>query len=74
MKSVCIIDYGMGNIKSLSNAIKKIGYKTYFFSKDSEIKTKLAIIPGVGAFNSAMKMIKKKKIDKKIKEFLKKKK
>lgn len=73
MKSVCIIDYGMGNIKSLSNAIKKIGYKTYFFSKDSEIKTKLAIIPGVGAFNSAMKMIKKKKIDKKIKEFLKKK-
>ena len=73
MKSVCIIDYGMGNIKSLNNAIKKIGYKTYFFSEDSEIKTKFAIIPGVGAFNSAIKTIKKKNIDKKIKNFLKKK-
>lgn len=73
MKSVCIIDYGMGNIKSLNNAIKKIGHKTYFFSENSEIKTKFAIIPGVGAFNSAMNIIKKNNIDKKIKNFLSKK-
>jgi len=71
MKSVCIIDYGMGNIKSLSNAIKKIGHKPYLFSQETKIKTKFAIIPGVGAFNSAIQIIKKKKIDKKIIKFLK---
>jgi glutamine amidotransferase len=71
MKSVCIIDYGMGNIKSLSNAIKKTGHKSYLFSQEKKIKTKFAIIPGVGAFNSAMQIIKKKKIDKEIKKFLK---
>lgn len=71
MKSVCIIDYGMGNIKSLSNAIKKIGHKPYLFSEQNKIKARFAIIPGVGAFNSAIRIIKKKNIDKKIKEFLK---
>jgi glutamine amidotransferase len=71
MKSVCIIDYGMGNIRSLSNAIKKIGHKPYLFSQETKIKTKFAIIPGVGAFNSAIQIIKKKKIDKKIIKFLK---
>ena len=71
MKSICIIDYGMGNIKSLSNAIKKIGHKSYLFSEENKIKTKFAIIPGVGAFNSAIQIIKEKKIDKKIQKFLK---
>jgi glutamine amidotransferase len=54
MKSICIIDYGMGNIKSLTNAIKKIGYRPRLLSEEDEINTNFAIIPGVGAFNSAM--------------------
>jgi glutamine amidotransferase len=70
MKSICIIDYGMGNIKSLTNAIKKIGYRPRLLSEEDEINTNFAIIPGVGAFNSAMKIIKQKNIDKKIKNFL----
>jgi glutamine amidotransferase len=61
----------MGNIKSLSNAIKKIGHKSYLFSEETKIKTKFAIIPGVGAFNSAIQIIKIKKIDKKIQKILK---
>jgi len=71
MKPVCIIDYGMGNIKSLNNAIKKIGHKPYLFSQEKKIKTKFAIMPGVGAFNSAMQIIKKRGVDEEIKKFLK---
>jgi glutamine amidotransferase len=71
MKSVCIIDYGMGNIKSLSNAIKKIGHKPFLFSEEKKIKTEFAIIPGVGAFNTAMQIIKKKKINEEMNKFLK---
>jgi glutamine amidotransferase len=70
MKSVCIIDYGMGNIRSLNNAIQKIGHKSHLFSEKNKINDQLAIIPGVGAFNSAIQLIKKKKLDKKILDFL----
>ena len=70
MKKICILDYGMGNIRSLENSIKKVGYKVIFFSDTEKINSNLLIVPGVGAFNAAMKIIKKKKIDLKIKEFL----
>ena len=70
MKKVCILDYGMGNIRSLKNSIKKIGYSTVFYSDKNEINSNLLIIPGVGAFNSAMNIWKEKKIDDKIKTFL----
>jgi glutamine amidotransferase len=73
MNEICILDYGMGNIKSLNNAIHKIGHKTNFFSESSEICSTFLIIPGVGAFNSAIEIFRKKFIDIKIKKFLKKK-
>lgn len=72
MNEVCILDYGMGNIRSLNNAINKIGHKTIFFSESSEIYSNFLIIPGVGAFNSAIEILKKKYIDIKIKKFLEK--
>lgn len=73
MKSICILDYGMGNVESLKNAILKIGYKVNFFSDLESIKSDFLIIPGVGAFNSAMNILIEKKIDLKIKKFLEKK-
>ena len=62
MKKICILDYGMGNIASLSNAIKKIGYTPELYSEKEEINSNILILPGVGAFNSAMEIIKKKKL------------
>ena len=70
MKKICILDYGMGNIRSLENSIKKIGYEVVFFSDKEKIDSNLLIVPGVGAFNTAINIIKKKKIDLKIEEFL----
>ena len=71
MKKVCILDYGMGNVESLKNAIKKIGFEPSLFSNKQKIDTNFLIIPGVGAFNTAIKILKNKSIDKKINLFLK---
>ena len=62
MKKICILDYGMGNIRSLENSIKKIGYEVVFFSDKEKIDSNLLIVPGVGAFNTAINIKKKKKL------------
>ena len=62
MKSVTIIDYGMGNIKSLYNCLKFLGYNPIFYSESKNIKSNICILPGVGAFNQAMKLMKEKNI------------
>ena len=54
-----IIDYGMGNLGSIANMIKKVGHKSIITSDLAEIRraTKL-ILPGVGAFDNGMKSLK----------------
>ena len=62
-KDVAILDYGTGNLKSIQNCIKKIGYNPIITSNKLKLKKCRAIIlPGVGAFNEAIKNIKKKKL------------
>ena len=52
---ITIIDYGMGNIKSIENAFNFIGIETYTSSDYVEIeKSSKLIIPGVGSFKKAM--------------------
>ena len=72
MKKICILDYGMGNIASLSNAIKKLGYTPELYSDKEKINSNILFLPGVGAFNSAMKIIKEKNYNKLINSFIKK--
>ena len=71
MKNITIIDYGMGNIKSLHNSLKFLGYNPVFYSEDKKIGTNICILPGVGAFNQAMKLIKEKNIIKDLENFIK---
>jgi len=64
IKEVVIIDYGMGNIYSLYNALKYLDVKTHVTDKPSKIsKSKILMLPGVGSFKKAMQQIKKKNID-----------
>jgi imidazoleglycerol phosphate synthase glutamine amidotransferase subunit HisH len=32
MNKICIIDYGLGNIKNLFNSLKKVGFDPEFFN------------------------------------------
>jgi glutamine amidotransferase len=64
MIDIAIIDYGMGNLYSLYCACNIFGFKTKITSDENIInKSKIIILPGVGAFPDAMRIIKKKKLD-----------
>ncbi len=55
---IAIIDYGAGNIFSVKNALDYLGLENKLTSDKEEIKAADAIIlPGVGAFPAAMKML-----------------
>jgi glutamine amidotransferase len=63
---VVIVDYGMGNVRSIVGALRFLGFNNVLVSnKTSEIKSAdKFILPGVGSFPSAIANIKKLKIDK----------
>ncbi|MBQ9026222.1 MAG: imidazole glycerol phosphate synthase subunit HisH, partial [Methanobrevibacter sp.] len=52
---ITIIDYKSGNLKSISNGFKKIG-DDFQITDDVEVisNAKHLVLPGVGAFGSAM--------------------
>lgn len=58
---ITIIDYGASNLKSVSNALKKIG-APYTISDNPAIikKAKKVILPGVGSAGAAMSELRKK--------------
>jgi len=56
---IIIVDYGMGNLGSVLNMFKKVGASAKISSDLDEIsKAKKILLPGVGAFDTAMKRIK----------------
>lgn len=60
---VVIVDYGMGNLKSVENASVFLGVKTKVTdSKDIIKKAKKIIFPGVGHFAKAVSELKKRGI------------
>jgi glutamine amidotransferase len=63
-QKIAIIDYGVGNVYSVYNSIFKLGYKVSISSTEEAIKTAdFLILPGVGAFETAMNNLKAKKLD-----------
>lgn len=59
-----IIDYGMGNLKSVTNALSFIGINSFISSDTKELaKADKLILPGVGAFKDAIELIRNKGID-----------
>jgi len=71
-KEILIIDYGMGNLHSVNKGFAYVGVKTKISSKPADIKNaKALVLPGVGAFGDAMREIKKRKLLKPIKDFVK---
>src|SRR3989338_936921 len=62
-KKIVIIDYNMGNLTSVANAIEYIGEKPTISNKIEDIKNAdYIILPGVGAFGDGMKNLKDLKI------------
>ncbi len=58
---ITIIDYGLGNLVSVKNMLKKLGTDSIITDEISEIENaKKIILPGVGAFDNGMTLIKQK--------------
>lgn len=59
---VAIIDYEMGNVKSIENAVNRVGDFDISITSDSGIilDADVIILPGVGAFPDAMKKLEEK--------------
>ena len=56
--SICILDYGSGNVRSVYNVLKHLGHNVKVSSNKQKIKdSSHLILPGVGSFSSAMKKI-----------------
>lgn len=65
---ITIVDYGMGNLRSVQKALQYMNIPSAISSKPEDIiKSEGIIIPGVGAFPDAMDNIKKNNIDRAIK-------
>lgn len=57
---ITIVDYGMGNLGSIANMVRRIGGKSIITSSKNEIKkAEKLILPGVGAFDNGMQNLKK---------------
>lgn len=54
--AVVIIDYGVGNLGSVANMLKKVGASNIVFSNDPDeiASANKVLLPGVGAFDHAM--------------------
>ena len=65
---IAIIDYGVGNLFSLSSSLKAVGADTVITGDPDKIKrADKLILPGVGAFGDAMNKLKADGLDRLIK-------
>lgn len=64
MKKLTVIDYNMGNLYSIKNALEYLKIE-YELTDNLELieNSKFILLPGVGHFEQAMKNLKEKKID-----------
>ena len=57
--SILVIDYGVGNVESVTNALRSLGYTCHVSSSVEDMKAaNTYILPGVGAFEEAMSNLK----------------
>ena len=71
--TIGVIDYGMGNLRSVSKAVEHLGGSVYVGSNRKKLsRANKLILPGVGAFGHAIRELKKRKLIEVILESVKK--
>ncbi|WP_297457353.1 imidazole glycerol phosphate synthase subunit HisH [Persephonella sp.] len=52
---ITVVDYGMGNLRSVAKALEKVGFDVKVSSEPKDVENaKAIVVPGVGAFGDAM--------------------
>ncbi len=68
---IYVVDYGMGNLRSVEKAFEKMGSRVMITDDPSDVKiANKLVLPGVGAFGDSVKELKKRGLLEPIKEYL----
>ncbi len=69
---IAIIDYGMGNLRSVEKAFHRVGATGAFVTDDPAqvAKADKAVLPGDGAFDSTMRSLRRSGVDQIAREFV----
>jgi imidazole glycerol-phosphate synthase subunit HisH len=60
---IAVIDYGMGNLRSVQKALEEVGAKARVTSDPADLKRcSKVVFPGVGAFGDAMKELRRRRL------------
>jgi glutamine amidotransferase len=60
---IAIIDYGMGNLRSVQKGFEKVGHGATVTSDPAEVaRAEKVVLPGVGAFEDAMAELRQRKL------------
>ncbi|MBK8870311.1 MAG: imidazole glycerol phosphate synthase subunit HisH [Elusimicrobia bacterium] len=58
------MDYGMGNLRSVEKAFERAGARAFVSDRPKALESSdLLVVPGVGAFDAAMEVLRKKGLD-----------
>ncbi|MGQ9627219.1 MAG: imidazole glycerol phosphate synthase subunit HisH [Anaerolineae bacterium] len=61
---IAIVDYGMGNLRSVQKAFERVGAETVVTSDPAHIaEAQAVVLPGVGAFGDAMENLRRAGLD-----------
>jgi len=68
---ITLLDYGAGNVRSVINAIEKLGETVRIVSNQNDITTaERLVFPGVGNFGSMMRILRAKKFVEPLRDYL----
>jgi imidazole glycerol-phosphate synthase subunit HisH len=71
VKRVAILDYGMGNLRSVEKALEHVGAEPEITSEHDRIRgAEALVLPGVGAFPKAMQAVRRLELDALLRELV----
>jgi glutamine amidotransferase len=67
---VAVLDYGMGNLRSVAKAIERVGGEAMVTAEPREvIRADALVVPGVGAFGACMANLREAGLDRVVQQF-----
>ncbi len=68
---IAVIDYGMGNLRSVAKALERVGAQVEVTSDPSRIRTASGVVlPGVGAFGACMQNLQERGLEPVVREVI----
>jgi len=70
VSSIAVLDYGMGNLRSVQRALERVGGRPDLVREpEAALRADALVVPGVGAFGACMKGLRDRGLDRVITEF-----